>query len=282
MEFYLKSSFKLGNHILDLSKPQIIGILNITQDSFSDGGLFLEPDKAKTKAQMMIEEGASIIDIGAESTRPGAEPVSVAEELQRVIPLIEYVTSLNIPVSIDTNKSEVMVAAIHAGASMINDVMALRNEASLTTAAELNVPVCLMHMQGSPKTMQNEPSYDDVVREIIDFFKSRIKACRSAGIDEQNLIIDPGFGFGKTTAHNFSILNRIQEFQTLGLPILVGMSRKSMIASVVDKPAKQRVAASVALAVLAWQRGATFIRVHDVAATSDALKMVTALEDADG
>lgn len=280
MGLVLTSFFKLGEYLLDLSQPQIMGILNVTEDSFSDGGLYLEGDKAKSKAQAMIDEGATIIDIGGESTRPGAEPVSLEDELQRVIPIIEFVSSLDVPVSIDTNKAEVMRAAVEAGASMINDVCALQNNGALATAAELGVPVCLMHMQGSPRTMQQEPQYDDVVNDIIVFFKERIEACKSAGIVPDQIIIDPGFGFGKTLTHNFSILNRLDELQVLGLPILAGMSRKSMIGAIIDKPAEQRVSASVALAILAWQNGAQFIRVHDVAETKDALSMVTALEQA--
>ena len=274
----MKSTFKLGEYSLDLSQPQIMGILNVTDDSFSDGGLYFDGAKAKARAQLMIEEGATIIDVGGESTRPGAEPVSLDDELKRVIPIIEFVSELNIPVSIDTNKAEVMRAAVEAGASMINDVCALQNEGALQAAAILNVPVCLMHMLGSPRTMQKEPQYDDVVSDIIRFFKQRIEACNAAGIDQEQIIIDPGFGFGKTLEHNFSILNRLDELQTLGLPILAGMSRKSMIAAIIDKPAEQRVSASVALAIIAWQNGAQFLRVHDVAETKDALSMVTALE----
>ena len=276
----MKSGFKLGNSHLDLSKPQIMGILNITEDSFSDGGLYLDEAKAKDKAQVMIDEGADIIDIGGESTRPGAEPVSLDEELRRVIPLVKFVAGMDIPVSIDTSKAEVMQAAVDAGASMINDVCALQNKGALEAAAELNVPVCLMHMQGSPRTMQDKPRYDDVVKDIIGFFIQRIIRCETAGISKDKIIIDPGFGFGKTVEHNFSILNRLEELQSLGLPILAGLSRKSMIAAIIDKPAEQRVPASVALAILAWQGGANFIRVHDVAETKDALCMVTALEQA--
>jgi len=258
-----------------------MGILNVTTDSFSDGGLYFDATKARDKSQLMIDEGATIIDIGGESTRPGAEPVSLNDELDRVIPLIEFVTALDIPVSIDTNKAEVMRAAVNAGASMINDVCALQNPNSLATAAALNVPVCLMHMQGSPQTMQNEPQYNDVVTDIIEFFQQRISVCEAAGINKEQIIVDPGFGFGKTLEHNFSILNRLDEMQCLGLPILAGMSRKSMIAAIINKPAEQRVSASVALAILAWQKGACFIRVHDVAETNDALKMVTAIEQAE-
>jgi dihydropteroate synthase len=273
----LKADFKLGCYNLDLSKPQIMGILNVTKDSFSDGGLYLNPEDAKQQAQKMIEAGASIIDIGGESTRPGAEPVTIDDELNRVIPIIEYVNQLNIPISIDTNKPEVMKAAVRAGASMINDVWALQKEGALETAAKLKVPICLMHMQGSPQTMQQKPKYNDVVDDIITFFNERISSCKAAGISQDRLILDPGFGFGKTLEHNLTMLRRLREFNVLKLPILAGMSRKSMIGAIINKPADKRVSASVALAILAWQSGASFIRVHDVTETKDALDIVTAV-----
>jgi len=253
-----------------------MGILNITQDSFSDGGLYLDPPSAKVKAKQMLQQGADIIDIGAESTRPGAKPVSATEELSRLIPIIEYVSDLDTIISVDTSKQEVMKAAIDAGAHMINDVYALQNQGALQTVAELNVPVCLMHMQGTPQTMQSSPQYEDVVLDIIDFFKQRIEHCLTAGIKASNILLDPGFGFGKTVHHNFEMLDRFEEFSKLNYPLLAGLSRKSMIASVIDKPADQRVAASVALAILACQRGAAIIRVHDVDETSDALMMLSA------
>lgn len=254
-----------------------MGILNVTKDSFSDGGLYLNPENAKQQAQKMIEAGASIIDIGGESTRPGAEPVTIDDELNRVIPIIEYVSQLNVPISIDTNKPEVMHAAVVAGASMINDVWSLQKEGALEMASKLEVPICLMHMQGSPQTMQNKPKYNDVVDDIIDFFKERLSSCKDAGITEDKLILDPGFGFGKTLEHNLVMLKRLREFKVLKLPILAGLSRKSMIGAIINKPADQRVSASVALAILAWQSGASFIRVHDVAETKDALDMVVAV-----
>jgi len=276
----LKPVFKLGQYKIDLSKPCIMGILNVTEDSFSDGGLYLDAGKARDRAQVMIDEGADIIDIGGESTRPGAEPVSLEEELERVIPLVEYISKLGVPVSVDTNKAELMKAAVAAGASMINDVCALQNEGAVEMVARLDVPVCLMHMKGIPRTMQNQPQYDDVVNEIKDFFYQRVQACEAAGINRDNIILDPGFGFGKTLEHNLSILNRLGELQDPELPILVGMSRKSMIDAIIHKPAEQRVSASVALAVVAWQMGAKIFRVHDVAETKDALKMITVLEKA--
>jgi len=251
-----------------------MGILNITQDSFSDGGLYLDPQAAKNKAQQMIQQGADIIDIGAESTRPGAKPVSAKDELSRLIPIIEYLSDLDVLISVDTSKAEVMHAAVTAGAHMINDVCALQNDGALECAATLDVPVCLMHMQGTPQTMQSSPQYDDVVGDIIEFFNRRIENCLTVGIKASNIILDPGFGFGKTAEHNFEMLSRFEEFSTLNYPLLAGLSRKSMIASVIDKPAAQRVAASVALSMLACQKGASIIRVHDVDETSDALMMI--------
>jgi dihydropteroate synthase len=236
-----------------------MGILNVTKDSFSDGGLYLYPENAKQQAQKMIDAGASIIDVGGESTRPGAEPVNIDDELNRVIPIIEYLSQLKVPISIDTNKPEVMEAAVAAGASMINDVWALQKAGALEMAAQLEVPICLMHMQGSPQTMQNKPTYNDVVDDIIAFFKERLSSCKAAGISEDKLILDPGFGFGKTLEHNLEMLNRLKEFNLLKLPILAGLSRKSMIGAIINKPADQRVSASVALAILAWLSGASFI-----------------------
>ncbi len=259
-----------------------MGILNVTEDSFSDGGLYLDAGKAKTRAAAMVDGGADIIDIGGESTRPGAEPVSLDEELERVIPLVEFVASMGVAVSVDTYKAEVMRAAVAAGASMVNDVCALQGEGALQAVVDLQVPVCLMHMQGTPGTMQDKPQYGDVVNDIIVFFKERVRVCEQAGISPEKIIIDPGFGFGKTLEHNFAILNRLGELHFADLPILVGMSRKSMIDAVIHKPADQRVSASVALAILAWQAGAHFFRVHDVAETRDALKMITVLEQANG
>jgi len=278
----LKPAFSLGDHQIDLSRPCIMGILNVTEDSFSDGGLYLDVENARVRAQQMIDEGADIIDIGGESTRPGAEPVSLDEELARVIPLVEFVAGMGVSVSVDTSKAEVMRAAVGAGASMVNDVCALQGAGALEAVADLDVPVCLMHMQGTPGTMQDKPQYDDVVNDIIAFFKERVSACEQAGISGERIILDPGFGFGKTLEHNFTILNRLGELHFADFPILVGMSRKSMIDAVIHKPADQRVSASVALAILAWQAGAAFFRVHDVAETRDALKMITALEQADG
>lgn len=259
---------------LDFTRPQIMGILNVTPDSFSDGGCYIAPEIAVERALAMIEEGADIIDIGGESTRPGAQPVTAAEETARVIPIIKAIRHHStIPISIDTSKPEVMRAAVAAGASMINDVRALREEGALAAAAELNVPVCLMHMQGEPRTMQANPHYDDVVSEVYRFLEARINAALAAGITRHHLLIDPGFGFGKTLEHNLLLLKELNRFKALGVPLLVGISRKAMIGQILDKPVEQRVYGSLAAAVLALSQGADILRVHDVAATVDVLKV---------
>ncbi len=253
---------------------RIMGILNVTPDSFSDGGRFQHLDAALSGARMMAEDGAAIIDVGGESTRPGAQPVAIADELERVVPVVEAIESeLSVSISIDTSKPEVMEAAVAAGATMINDVMALRAEGAIETVRDLQVPVCLMHMQGSPRSMQNNPRYDDVVSEVRDFLLGRIDACVSAGMDENKLIIDPGFGFGKTLQHNLALLAHLDVLVDTGFPVLVGLSRKSMIAAMLGNPMDSRVAASAALALVAVQNGAAMVRVHDVADTADALNV---------
>jgi len=254
-----------------------MGILNVTPDSFSDGGEFLRADAAVAKALQMVEDGAAIIDVGGESTRPGASPVSVEDELDRVIPVIEALTArIDVPVSIDTSKPEVMLAAVKAGAGLINDVKALRTDGALQQAAQLGVPVCLMHMQGQPPTMQQAPQYSSVLEEVKAFLAERIQACVDHGIPKQHILIDPGFGFGKTLEHNYELLGHLRELQQLGCPLLVGLSRKSMLGALTGRKPEQRVAASVAAAVLAVERGANVIRVHDVAETADALKIMEA------
>ena len=265
---------------LDLSRTRVMGILNVTPDSFSDGGDFISPDRAIYHAEQMLLDGADIIDVGGESTRPGADAVSEQEELDRVIPVIEALTEkLSTIVSIDTSKSVVMQEAIGAGAGMINDVMALQAPGSVAVAQELAVPVCLMHMQGQPRTMQNSPVYDDVVSDILEFFKQRIAVCTAAGIPGERLILDPGFGFGKALEHNLMLLARLERFGEPGLPLLVGISRKSMLGTILDgAPADDRLYASLAAAVMAAERGASIIRVHDVKPTADALKVVTAVK----
>jgi dihydropteroate synthase len=253
---------------------RIMGILNVTPDSFSDGGRFTNLDAAIDAARRMLAEGATIIDVGGESTRPGAEPVSVGEELERVIPVIEAVAQeLSAAVSVDTSKPKVMEAAVRAGATMINDVMALRAEGAIETARDLGVPVCLMHMQGQPRTMQKNPHYDDVVAEVREFLLRRVDACSAAGIDAARLLIDPGFGFGKTLEHNLTLLADLDVLVQTGYPVLVGLSRKSMIAAIMDRPVDDRTAASAALALIAVQKGAAVVRVHDVAETNDALSV---------
>ncbi len=266
---------------LDLTQPRIMGILNITPDSFSDGGKFVRREQAIEQALRMVEEGAAIIDIGGESTRPGAAEVSLEEELARVIPLVETLAPvLSVPISVDTSKPEVMRAAASAGAGMINDVYALRREGALEAAAQTGLPVCLMHMQGEPRTMQAEPHYGDVVAEVQAFLRERIAACEAAGIDRERILLDPGFGFGKSLQHNLSLLKHLAGFHALGAPLLVGMSRKSMIGGVLDVPLEQRLHGSVAAATMAALQGAQLIRVHDVQATADALKMVAAVSGA--
>ena len=263
--------------------PLLMGVVNVTPDSFSDGGLFVDPARAIAHALELIEQGADVLDIGGESTRPGAEPVSESEELARVLPVIEGIRALaDTPMSIDTSKPEVMKAAVAAGADMINDVCALQAPQAAETAAQLGVPVCLMHMQGQPRSMQQAPAYANVIEDILDFFVARIEACLAAGLQREQLVVDPGFGFGKTLAHNLTLLAGLERFGQLNLPLLAGLSRKSMLGAIAgrERP-EQRVAASVAAAMLAADRGAAIIRVHDVAETRDALKVWLAVKGAE-
>ena len=267
-----------GGRPLDLGRVAVMGILNLTPDSFSDGGLFLSRDQAVSHALKMADEGADIIDVGGESTRPGTLAVSAQEELGRVVPVIEALRrEVEIPISIDTSKPQVMREAVSAGAGMINDVKALREENALATAAELGVPVCLMHMQGEPRSMQVNPTYKDVVVEVRDFLSARRQACLDAGVDEKKILIDPGFGFGKTLEHNLELLRNLSELKSVGAPVLVGLSRKSMIGKAIGLPVDKRLHASVALAILAVRTGASVIRLHDVAATREAVRMVEAV-----
>jgi dihydropteroate synthase len=261
------------------STIQVMGILNVTPDSFSDGGLFQVRDAALRHVEQMLTEGVDIIDVGGESTRPGAAPVTVQAELERVVPVIAAIRErFAVPVSVDTSKPEVMQAAVAAGADLVNDVRALQEPGALDACARLSVPVCLMHMQGQPRTMQQEPHYTDVVQDICQFFTERMAACAQAGIARGRLILDPGFGFGKTLQHNLKLLHRLDEFAVLGMPILVGISRKSMIGALLDnRPVDGRLQGSVAAAVIAAMKGASIVRVHDVAATVDAMKVVNAV-----
>jgi dihydropteroate synthase len=270
-----------GDKQLDLRRPAVMGVLNITPDSFSDGGRHFNPEDALARAHAMVREGADIIDVGGESTRPGAQPVPLQQELDRVIPVIEHIAGeLPVPVSVDTSKPGVMREAVAAGAGMINDVYALRHEGAIEAAAGLDVPVCLMHMQGEPRTMQSDPRYGDVVSEVRDFLAGRIAACVAAGIPRHRLLADPGFGFGKSLEHNLSLLKHLPAFQSLGVPLVTGLSRKAMIGQVVDAPTRERLYGSLAAATLCAWLGAAIVRVHDVKATVDAMRMVAAVSAA--
>jgi dihydropteroate synthase len=265
----------LGRHRLSLDRPLVMGVLNVTPDSFSDGGRFLDPSAALDHAQRMIADGADIVDVGGESTRPGALATPEREELERVVPLIEKIAALGVPVSADTRKPAVMRAAIAAGAAMINDVAALRAPGAIEAiaGAEAPVAVCLMHMRGEPATMQAGAAYADVVAEVRAFLAERAAACESAGIARERIVVDPGFGFGKTVEHNLVLLRRLEEIVALGFPVAVGMSRKSTIGALTGRDVGDRTAGSVAAALAAVARGAAIVRVHDVRETVDALKV---------
>ena len=259
---------------LDLTHPQIMGILNVTPDSFSDGGQFFGEDVALKQAKQMVADGATIVDVGGESTRPGATTVSVEREIERVIPVIEAIESeIDVVISIDTSKPEVMRAAIAAGAGLINDVQALRVNGALDAAFELEVPVCLMHAQGTPKTMQERPHYEDVVAEVTSFLLKRVEICEAHGIKRNKLIVDPGFGFGKRARHNLRLMKYLERIVHLDLPVLVGISRKSIIGELLKVPMEERLAGSLAMASLAVWKGAKLIRTHDVKETAQAVKL---------
>jgi dihydropteroate synthase len=268
---------------LVLDRPRVVGILNVTPDSFSDGGAFLDTDAAVAHGLAMAEQGADMLDVGGESTRPGADDVPVEEELRRVVPVIEQlVARTTLPIAIDTSKPEVMRAAVAVGAGMINDVYALRREGALDAAAELRVPVCLMHMQGEPRGMQDDPQYDDVVGDVHRFLADRLFACELAGIDKRRVLVDPGFGFGKTLEHNLALLRALERFADLGAGVYVGLSRKSMIGTLTGRPSGEaRAAGSAAAALIAVQRGARMVRVHDVAQTVDALAIWRSVREGD-
>ncbi|WP_237055263.1 dihydropteroate synthase [Microbulbifer sediminum] len=266
-----------AGQVLDLSRPQVMGVLNTTPDSFSDGGSYyrsgrLDLGVALSRAEQMLEEGAAIIDIGGESTRPGAEPVSEQQELERVVPLVEAISSrLGALISVDTSTPAVMSESAAAGAGMINDVRALARPGALAAAAATGLPVCLMHMQGQPGSMQQRPEYRDVVSEVGVYLRSRVQACEGAGIPRSRLVLDPGFGFGKTDEHNLALLRGLDQLAPAGIPVLAGLSRKSMIGRLLGREVGERLPGSLALAMLAAQRGAQILRVHDVAATVDVL-----------
>jgi dihydropteroate synthase len=269
-----KTQFTSPTHS-QLSKVKVMGILNVTPDSFSDGGQFTCFDTALKQVEQMIEDGVDIIDIGGESTRPGAVDVSVKDEIVRVIPLLKAIKSrFNINVSIDTSKSEVMSEAIIYGADMINDVRALQNNGCLDIVAQSDIGVCLMHMQGMPRTMQENPQYNDIIDDILEFFMQRIKECEQSGISKERLILDPGFGFGKTLAHNYEVLAKLDQFKALGLPVLAGVSRKSMIGNLLNRDVNERLAGSLAAAIVAVQQGANIIRVHDVRESVDVINVL--------
>ncbi|PMO37574.1 dihydropteroate synthase [Vibrio splendidus] len=271
---------KANNKTLVLDRPHVMGILNVTPDSFSDGGRFNSLDNALLQAERMIQAGVSIIDIGGESTRPGAPDVSLEEELARVIPAIKAIRAkFDVWISIDTSKAEVMRQAVEAGADLINDVRALQELGALQAAAEGNVPVCLMHMKGQPRTMQASPVYDDVLMDVEAFLQERVEACEAVGISKKQLILDPGFGFGKTIEHNYHLLAHLEKFHTLGLPVLAGMSRKSMIFKLLDKAPADCMVASVTCATIAAMKGAQIIRVHDVEDTLEAMKIIEVMNN---
>jgi len=258
----------------------LMGVLNATPDSFSDGGQFTSLDVALRHAMLMVDEGADIIDIGGESTRPGAAEVSAEDEIQRVVPVIEAIREQSdICISIDTSKPEVMRAAVMAGADFVNDVNGLRNEGAIETCAELDVPVCIMHMQGKPRGMQNNPEYRDVVGEVVDFLKQRIDLCLASGVKSEYITIDPGFGFGKSLQHNMQLLQQLDKLKRLGYPIMLGLSRKSLFGEILNAPVDERLHASVAAVVLGWTKGAQIFRVHDIKPTADALRVCSAMQD---
>lgn len=268
-----------NNKSLDLSTPAVMGILNVTPDSFSDGGKFNALKAALEQAEKMIAAGASIIDIGGESTRPGAPEVSLDEELQRVIPVITAIRKKHdVWISIDTSKAQVMAKAVEAGADLINDVRGLQEPGALEVAAKTQVPICLMHMQGQPRNMQHNPSYHNLLIEVSDFLEERIKACEQVGIAKERLILDPGFGFGKTIEHNYHLLAHLEAFHRLGLPILAGMSRKSMVFKLLNKKPADCMVASVTCATIAALKGAQIIRVHDVEETVEAMKVIRMMQ----
>lgn len=272
-------NFICGQYLLNLNRPHVMGIINVTPDSFSDGGQFVSINLAVEQALKLIAEGADILDVGGESTRPGAHPVSLNEELNRVIPVIEALSRVStVPISIDTYKPEVMRLAIAAGADIVNDIRALQEPDALDIVANSKAGVCLMHMQGLPQTMQLAPQYDDVVSEVKQFLIDRMNVAISHGIAKNRILLDPGFGFGKTRAHNISLIQQLSKLIDIGQPLLVGLSRKSVLGSIAGRDEGQRLYASIAASVISAMSGAKIIRVHDVKATVDALKVVTAIQ----
>ncbi|NWC00727.1 dihydropteroate synthase [Pseudomonas gingeri] len=279
----VQSSTRLpcGNRVLDLAQTHVMGILNVTPDSFSDGGRFNHLDAALRHAQAMVEAGATLIDIGGESTRPGAPVVSPLEELERVAPVVERIhRELDVIISVDTSTPEVMLESARLGAGLINDVRSLRRDGALQAAAASGLPVCLMHMLGEPGNMQDNPHYDDVAREVVDFLAERMALCAAAGIAAERIVLDPGFGFAKTLAHNLSLFKHMEALHALGRPLLVGVSRKSMIGQALGRPVGERLYGGLALAALAMSKGARILRVHDVTETVDVVRMIAAVDAA--
>ncbi|WP_030139786.1 dihydropteroate synthase [Pseudomonas fluorescens] len=271
-----------GSRVLDLSHAHVMGILNVTPDSFSDGGRFSQLDAALRHAEAMAAAGATLIDVGGESTRPGARPVSPIEELERVAPIVERIhRELDVIISVDTSTPAVMREAARLGAGLINDVRSLQRDGALDAAASTGLPVCLMHMLGEPGTMQNDPSYEDVTREVGDFLVARMNECAAVGIPAERIILDPGFGFAKTLAHNLSLFKHMEALHALGRPLLVGVSRKSMIGNALGRPVGERLYGGLALAALAITKGARILRVHDVVETMDVVRMIAAVDSAE-
>ncbi|HGM5578368.1 TPA: dihydropteroate synthase [Pseudomonas putida] len=271
-----------GNRVLDLSRTHVMGILNVTPDSFSDGGRFNRRDEALRHAEAMVAAGATLIDVGGESTRPGARAVSPVEELERVAPIVEAISSrLDVIISVDTSTPAVMRETARLGAGLINDVRALERDGALDAAADTGLPVCLMHMRGEPGNMQNDPRYDDVTQEVAGYLERRMAACAAVGIGAERIILDPGFGFAKNLAHNLSLFKHMEVLYRLGRPLLVGVSRKSMIGQALDRPVGERLYGSLALAALAMTMGTSILRVHDVAETVDVVRMIAAVQNAE-
>ncbi|WP_187265506.1 dihydropteroate synthase [Reinekea thalattae] len=273
------SMFKFKDRQLSLDQSHVMGILNVTPDSFSDGGQHKHLDDALVRAEQMVAEGAAFIDVGGESTRPGAEPVSLQQEMDRVLPVVEALASrVDALISVDSSSAAVMTESAKLGAHLINDVRALQREGALQAAASTGLPICLMHKQGEPVNMQDNPEYENIISDVAEFFQQRINACHHVGIDTDRLILDPGFGFGKRLEHNLLLLNRLSDIQVDQLPLLVGMSRKTMIGDVLNKPVDQRLYGSLALAAAAVMKGAWIVRVHDVAETVDTVRMINAVK----
>ena len=278
---YHPTRLPCGNRVLDLSRPHVMGILNVTPDSFSDGGRFNHLDAALRHAVQMVEAGATLVDIGGESTRPGARIVSPTEELERVAPVVEAIArELDVVISVDTSTPAVMRETARLGAGLINDVRSLRRDGALDAAVDTGLPVCLMHMRGEPGSMQDDPRYPDILKEVRGFLEERIEACESAGIGRERIVIDPGFGFAKTQGHNLNLFRQMEQLLALGCPLLVGVSRKSMVGRALERAVGERLYGSLALAALAVAKGASIIRVHDVAETVDVVRMIHAVESA--